>query len=316
MQITDFNYKHIEQAVDLVKANYNEERLRLPMLPENIEFPDLSEFADNGLGVAAVINGTMIGFLCCYPPFDNAFGSTKARGVFSPLHGKGVVKENRADIYARMYQAAAKKWVEAGASSHAFCLYADDKTALEQFFHYGFGHRCAEAICLMEEIDAPACFGVDFIELFGDERSLVYPLNAMLDDHMAESPTFMRRKTIPEDVFAREIFESDDRYFAARSGGEIISYLKISDKGENYITFMPTMQNICGAFCLPQFRGKGIYQNLINYVIGVLKAEGYELLGVEFESINPTGYGFWTKYFIPYTTSVVRRIDEDIFEKE
>jgi hypothetical protein len=37
---------------------------------------------------------------------------------------------------------------------------------------------------------------------------------------------------------------------------------------------------------------------------------GYTRLGVDFESLNPAGYGFWLKYFDPYTHSVVRRIDE------
>lgn len=36
------------------------------------------------------------------------------------------------------------------------------------------------------------------------------------------------------------------------------------------------------------------------------------MLGLDFESINPTAYVFWTKYFTPYTHSVVRRIDEKI----
>jgi hypothetical protein len=36
----------------------------------------------------------------------------------------------------------------------------------------------------------------------------------------------------------------------------------------------------------------------------------YTRLGVDFESLNPTAYGFWLKYFDAYTHSVVRRIDE------
>ena len=70
------------------------------------------------------------------------------------------------------------------------------------------------------------------------------------------------------------------------------------------------MCNICGAFCLHEYRGKSIYQNLLNFTITKLKEEGYILLGVDFESFNPTAYGFWLKYFTAYTNSVVRRIDE------
>jgi GNAT superfamily N-acetyltransferase len=70
------------------------------------------------------------------------------------------------------------------------------------------------------------------------------------------------------------------------------------------------MKNICGAYCLQEYRGKGIFQGLLNYAITTLKAEGFETLGVDFESFNPTASGFWLKYFTAYTSNVVRRIDE------
>ena len=35
-------------------------------------------------------------------------------------------------------------------------------------------------------------------------------------------------------------------------------------------------------------------------------------LGVDFESINPSAYGFWSKDFNAYTYGVVRRIDESV----
>ena len=74
-------------------------------------------------------------------------------------------------------------------------------------------------------------------------------------------------------------------------------------------------RHIRGAYCLPEHRGKGLYQNLLNYTISKLKSEGYTRLGVNFESFNPTARGFWLKYFAPYTSSVVRRIDERIIQR-
>jgi hypothetical protein len=41
-----------------------------------------------------------------------------------------------------------------------------------------------------------------------------------------------------------------------------------------------------------------------------LSGQGYARLGVDFESINPPAYAFWTKHFQAYTCGVVRRIDE------
>ena len=41
----------------------------------------------------------------------------------------------------------------------------------------------------------------------------------------------------------------------------------------------------------------------------------YTMLGVDFESINPSGSGFWLKFFHAYTNGVVRRIDERIMQR-
>ncbi len=49
--------------------------------------------------------------------------------------------------------------------------------------------------------------------------------------------------------------------------------------------------------------------------MNILKTEGYTRLGVDFESINPSGSGFWLKHFHAYTNSVVRRIDERIMQR-
>ena len=70
--------------------------------------------------------------------------------------------------------------------------------------------------------------------------------------------------------------------------------------------------HICGAYIYPEYRGTGIYNNLLAYVIDKLKKEKYKRCGVDFESINPNANRFWLKYFIPYTYSLTRRIDERI----
>jgi len=54
---------------------------------------------------------------------------------------------------------------------------------------------------------------------------------------------------------------------------------------------------------------------MLNLLLKKLKTQGYTRLGVDFESINPTAYGFWLKHFTAYTYSVVRRIDESACRK-
>ena len=190
MIITDFLRCHLGDASLLALSNYYEERFAVPALPQMDAVPDLAEFADGGLGVAAVDCGKLAGFLCFYPPWDNAF-TTAARGTFSPVHAHGAVREGRELIYRRMYQAAAEKLVGAGIASHAVSLYAHDAEAIHALFTYGFGLRCVDAIMLMEPICGAKTCGLTLRELDAGEAPLVRGLRRALSAHLAASPCFM-----------------------------------------------------------------------------------------------------------------------------
>lgn len=314
MDIVNFETKHIREAMELALAAYYEERQHVMELPQIDDIPDLYDYAENGLGVAAFDNNKMTGFLCCCEPFDNAFRATDVRGVFSPMGANAAVSKNRSKIYAAMYQAAGEKWIKTGAVSHAVCLYSHDDELQRQFFQYGFGLRCIDAIRPMELIDCEPCTGYDLFELSKEEFPSVYPLHLALYRHYCESPFFMNRKPESQEEFAASSLQDGGRYFAAKRHGELCAFLKISVPGETFITTDQSYQHINGAYCLPEHRGRGLYQNLLNFTIAVLKREGYTRLGVDFESFNPTGCGFWLKYFMAYTHSVTRRIDERILQ--
>ncbi len=312
MNILNFEKQHIKEAMALALANYRDERQFVKALPQVCDIPDLNAFAENGLGVAAFENQKMTGFLCCNEPFDNAFRATNVRGIFSPMGAHAAVSENRPKVYAAMYQAAAAKWVRTGAVSHAVCLHAHDEELQRQFYCYGFGLRCIDAIRPMELIDCRPCAGYDFAELPKNERHFVYPLHLALYRHYCESPFFMNRRPETQEEFLVSSKQEGERYFVAKQNGKICAFLKISACGETFAAAGDTYRHIRGAYCLPEHRGKGLYQNLLNVAISILKREGCTRLGVNFESFNPTARGFWLKYFAAYTNSVVRRVDERI----
>jgi len=313
MKIIDFTHNHITDAYELAIAHYKEERVHVPMLPKIEGVPDLTDFANNGFGVAAFDGDKMIGFLCSYKPFDNAFRSTRVKGIFSPMGGNASIPANRARIYAEMYQAAAEKWVSVGAVSHAICLFAHDKEAQDQFYQYGFGLRCVDAIRQMESIECKPCADYHFMELGADDCSAVYPLEMMLDAHQRTSPYLMNRPSATFECFKNN-YLNDSRYFGVKHKNELCAFLSVTDKGETFIAAGGNYKHICGAFCMPEHRGKGVYQNLLNFVVATLKNEGITCIGTDFESFNPVGACFWLKYFAAYTHSVVRRIDERILE--
>jgi GNAT superfamily N-acetyltransferase len=305
MTITDFTTDHIEQAAALVKQNHEQERGFCPFFPASNSLPDMKQFADHKLGVAAIESGELMGFLCSYPPIQRPFQLENVLGAYSPKCANAAISNNRAAVYAQMYQAEAYKLARAGLSNHAITLFAHDDEVQRQFFEYGFGLWGMNAMRPMEKIDVQSVAGVDFIELPRERLSETLPLQNALTEHFLQSPMFIRFERHTEKCLAAECAKLPFRYFAAFDGESMVAYMRVlKDMGNN------GRQTICGAYLLPEYRGKKIYQSLLNHVIAVLKAEGNFLLEVDFESFNPTARGFWLKYFTPYMCGVVRRIDE------
>ncbi|MCL2030616.1 MAG: GNAT family N-acetyltransferase [Oscillospiraceae bacterium] len=312
MTIEDFTVNHIEQAARMAKRSYDAERERVPALPPVTDWPDMTGLAQNNLGAAAFEGGEMLGFLCCLNPWDGAFGVPGLRGVFSPMHANGTVPENRAAIYARLYRAAGEKWARAGAASHGICLYAHDTEGQAQFFRYGFGMRCVDAIRPMEDIPAPPREGYTFAELAPEEFGELWPLENRLRRHFLESPCFMLKAPETEESFLQAAARA--RWFAARRDGVTAAFLRAEITGETFLCDTPGYIHCDGAYCRPEYRGTGVFASLLAFAVQTLKAGGFTRLGTDFESINPAAHGFWRKHFSAYTHGVVRRIDEGAVE--
>lgn len=314
MNIVTFENHHIEAAKGLAFANYQQERQRVRDLPELKEVPDLTRFAKNGLGVAAEENGKLVGFLGCVGPFPNAFGSC-VKGVFSPIHANGAITGARERIYKQMYQAAAEKWAVRGILYHAIALYAHDTQALGALFQYGFGMRCVDAIRPMSSISCRNAPDFLLCRLPKEEVARLRSLRRALSAHLSQSPCFLYSTAKTDAAWIAKAETRDTQVFAAQRDGEVAAFIEVGEDGENFITETPGMKNICGAFCLPQYRGTGLFTNLLNFAVEQLREEGITRLGVDYESINPTANGAWGKYFTPYTYSVTRRIPESALEQ-
>lgn len=312
---TDFTHKHLEQAQSLIKQNYDEEKQSVSNLPEDTSIPDLTPFTDNKLGVAVMEGERLLGFLCCYEPWDNAFG-TNAKGTFSPLHAHGAISENRELIYRALYQKAAQKWVEQDITYHSVALFAHDEQAKKALFTYGFGLRCVDAVKSMDKLKVKQKANLQIRRLEQAEIPLIRPLREQLSAHLSESPCFMYSTEQGYQSWLSRAEQRNSKIYAAFEGEKAIAFIEAIHGGENFVTELHDMMSICGAFCLPKNRGEELVQNLLNVMIDELKAEGYQWLGVDFESFNPTAYGFWNKYFEPYTNSVTRRIDEGILNRK
>lgn len=319
MIFQNLNDNHIEQAARLALSEYFDERDKVPALPDGDYFDlfcsMISEMTGHRLGVAAVEDGKLAGFLTCYEPWDNHFGTTM--GTFSPVHAHGAGKLDRRRMYSLLYQAAAEKWVKHGVLSHAIALYAHDAEAVDSFFRNGFGLRCIDAIRPVEPIITGEYPGYTFCEIPKEEISRAVPLKNRLIEHLLGAPSFIPLHFgFDREKLAEENERRKSRYFTASEARRTIAFIEIMKSGENFACEDAGMMNICGAYMLPEYRGSGIFTRLLSYLTDILAKEGFSRCGVDFESFNPTASGFWLKHFTAYTYSVVRRIDERIYKPD
>lgn len=312
MNIVDFQPCHAAEAAWIAKKQFDMERsaVNLP----TVRLQELNGLV-NAMGVAAMENGRMVGYLCAFGPFRGMFGTygtpfeDQFVGVFSPIEAHGVAGNAPPRTWQRMYQAAAEKWAQAGALYHAVSLYEHDTEAKAALFRYGFGQRCADAVRQVMPLHADPVHGVRCCELPAGSGDMVRSLREKLDKHLCQSPCFMVRTEDGRRAWLDEVKHRRSRLFAAMSDGKPVAFIEVTDDGENFITESRSMLNICGAYCETAWRGKGVSRLLLDHILCKLQGEGVQYLGVDYETMNPTAVGFWEKYFVPYTASLVRRID-------
>ena len=309
-----FTEKHIDDAVSLALAELENERKYCPDLPHEDFSKHLTGIlhwlSTRPFGKAAVNDGKLVGYLLFAGPWNGFFGDVK--GVFSPLGGSAFSYdyENRGRLASMLFAEVAEEFVEQGVFSCALSRYAHDEEVAKSFILNGFGIRCSDAV---REISSLAIShssdNIHFVELPSNEFERIRKLRSGLVKHLARAPVFY-----PTDMERYEQWFQKEgmRVFAAETDGRIIGFISIDDNAENFITEHNTMKNICGAYFDENYRGSGIAQNLLAFIADTLKAEGVTHLGVDCETLNPTALNFWGKYFVPYTYSFARRIDERI----
>ncbi|MDD3867335.1 MAG: GNAT family N-acetyltransferase [Eubacteriales bacterium] len=110
--------------------------------------------------------------------------------------------------------------------------------------------------------------------------------------------------------FIQAAIQRQSHFFAVQVDDRIVAFLRIERCGETFVSESPAYLHVNGAYCLPEFRGQGLYPALINHALNWLKTENILRLGVDYETINPAADRFWSRHFHPYCYTVVRRIDE------
>jgi len=315
MRFDVLDKKYIQEASQLAQAEYENASQVYGSLYKLKDIPDFDSLIegifDAGQGLVAIEDEKLVGYLAYYAPIKDLFGYVE--GAFSPLQGNAFGGKNRAKTASLLFEETSKLLVKQGVLQYGVCLYANDTEMLESFSLNGFGYRCADGILdLQYELEIDKGLNVDFTELKSKEALKIYPLKSALLQHMADGPTYfpVGHESIAD--FEKALSEQNSRYFCASLSGKPIAYLEVTDEGETFLSNQSDYKHLCGAYLLIEYRGQGILQSLLKFVADTLKEEGVGKLGVDCETLNPSAYNFWRKYFHMYTYSLVRRLDERI----
>lgn len=314
LQFESIGAQHVDAAVRLALSMYQEEKEAIPFLPDTEDFEgilrrDIANLFAKGTGVAALANGELVGYIAGWE-IKEFWGYGK--GFYSPLYGHGAIKERRRRVYEEMYRHAAKLWVKKEYVTHALTFFAQDKETIDTWFWLGFGLRCVDGIrqaTPIEDVNPELVIKKAEVEDLPD----IAEMNTRLVQYLNESPLFMPRR--PGDSLknlTEGLEEEGHHIWIAYHEGTPLGYMEIQPIGETYISEHPAIMHVSGAYVPDDQRRGKIGVTILDAIQRWLMENGYPLCGVDFESFNPTGGRFWTKHFIPYTFSLVRRIDERI----
>ncbi len=312
IRFAPFSEAHVPDAAALAHQAYRNELRHVPALAAD-GVPDLLRDAIAGLvrdgtGVAALDGDHLVGYLAFFGPYPKFFGN--GTGCFSPLHGSAVTGGDRARLTSLLFQHAAERMVDRSVDTFAITSWHHDDEVRDALASNGFGIRNADAIRMVDPpLETTPPPGIVYQDVPWEDAGSLLSLTNGLIRHLRQSPTFLASQEYTVESYAERLEERRTRHVVAFDGETPIGYVELCDDGENILTTAPDMCNICGAFLEAAYRGRGIYDGLLAFVLETLRTEGIRRVGVDFETMNPTALHFWTRYFDRYTTSLARRID-------
>lgn len=317
-QIIEIKDMNMEEAVALCKQEYMEEMNKVKFMPsinqemENMLVGMVHEAKGAPYGKALIYEKKLVGFLAFFGPWERFHGVEK--GVFSPLGASAFAGKERGKSASLLFQAIAEELIKDKVFSIAISRYAGNEEVNKSLCLNSFGIRCSDAILSLQDYTfADRDNSIVIEELKEEEKTEIKGLYEKYTKHLSKSPCFF---PMSREQVQRWFENSKIRVLAARRDGRIVGYMAIDDEAETFLTERMDMSNICGAYVSEEYRSQGVAKQLLDAIVEKCIKEGRSYLGVDYETVNPTALRFWTKYFVPYTYSFIRRIDERIYQYE
>ena len=97
--------------------------------------------------------------------------------------------------------------------------------------------------------------------------------------------------------------------FVGEKDNEIIGLIESNADGIPLLFSDGNAANVGEIYVLPQYRGEGISQDLLQYAEQKLLQSNYQYAWVEHGTANPNARYFWNRHFSTYKYEMIRRIE-------
>jgi len=317
VQIKQLKKAYMDSMISMIENQYLEERESVQSLPPFMDLKNdikksLVSYFEHMEGFGIFDNHRLLAFMMGYE-MGTFWGNQK--GVLVPLFGHGSIKENRKLHIQMLYQYMAQKWVDHGWLSHAVKIHAHDQESIDAWFELGFGNRCIDAIKTVKThtiVNRP----IRIKKASVNDLEILLMIKKDFGQFFKSSPLFMSgSESNPSQKIREWLSKENHHQWIAYRDEKPIGMIKIEPEGETLVSRMKGMMNITGIYVIEEERQNGIGQYLLSYLDQWLTKHHYSRCGVDYESFNVLGAGFWEKSFQVYTRTLSRRIDEQILEK-
>lgn len=313
-ELLPFNSEMIPDAGKLLAHRHACNRIRLPLLPERFEQPEVAAKAVQTLwqekhigGYAAFRNGKMIAYLIgetSNPPWG--------RSGSAYLPGYAVSEEESPAVLQDLYALLGDDWVRRGCFNHYLYISAADRPLLEALFDIGFGKERVDALLdfrsvTIPEVEEPS--GITIRRAGTGDNAHLGSLSNVIFRALATAPHW--HPTLPEDWDdLREgwaeladdkqwivwlALEKDPRSNAAEEALGTIG-LRPEQEADTQMLVSPRTVYLSVAATKPRARGRGINTALSWYGLGEMRKEGYEICYTNWISPNLLAARFWPRF--------------------
>jgi len=315
VEIVPFMKEHFKEAAVLVAGRCRAEYKKNPLIKHRFEEPEaalpcLNRYGESKLGVAAVRNGKVIGFLAPLPILGRGLPAVWIRDW-----GHGAIAGDRKEIYRMMYTEASGIWIKESRLIQAVNVFTGENDVSDAWTSLAFGRIGVDALLEIPETlpDSPS---VNIRKAGPDDLETLVRFRKAMADYFYGPPVLAYTT---EDflwqgngLFEKQLADSEVAIWLACDNGKPIGCMKVVPSTQEGFHILITGEETCWinmAFTEESYRQKGVATALLNKVLAWAKEKGYTRCAVDFDSPNVLGSRFWLSHFRPVCYVLERRID-------